>query len=196
MVDGGDNNDDTVGGLLQLFPLEAIQEFTVLTQRFDAEYGRSNGAVLNVVTKSGTNQLRGSWFTLLRDDAMNAQTFNERLEPLEKQPLSSATSSAAASAGRSSLNRAHYFGAYECTQQDTKQVVNTLGLFPADDGVFHVAFREHLLTGKMTATLGPRQYAVAALCAATTTRSRPAPGRASPHSAVGDQHRTASTRST
>jgi hypothetical protein len=55
-IDGGDNNDDTVGGLLQLFPLEAIQEFNFQTQRFKAEYGRSNGGVLNVVTKSGTNQ--------------------------------------------------------------------------------------------------------------------------------------------
>ena len=60
--------------LLQLFPLEAIQEFNVMTQRFDAEHGRG-GAVLNVVTKSGTNDLRGSWFTLFRDDGLNAQTF-------------------------------------------------------------------------------------------------------------------------
>ncbi|HEY7056934.1 MAG TPA: carboxypeptidase-like regulatory domain-containing protein, partial [Vicinamibacterales bacterium] len=42
-IDGGDNNDDTVGGLLQLFPLEAIQEFNFVTQRYKAEYGRSNG---------------------------------------------------------------------------------------------------------------------------------------------------------
>src|SRR5688572_8495038 len=68
VVDGGDNNDDIVGGLLQLIPLEAVQEFTVLTQRFDARYGRSDGAVMNVVTKSGTNQRRGSWFTLGRDE--------------------------------------------------------------------------------------------------------------------------------
>src|SRR5258706_13963428 len=43
IVDGGDNNDDTVGGLLQMFPLEAIQQFNVITQRFDAQYGRSDG---------------------------------------------------------------------------------------------------------------------------------------------------------
>ncbi len=64
-IDGGDNNDDTVGGLLQLFPLEAIQEFNILTSRYKAEYGRSNGGVMNIVTKSGTNSLRGSWFTLV-----------------------------------------------------------------------------------------------------------------------------------
>src|SRR5918996_386724 len=77
-IDGGDNNDDTVGGLLQLFPLEAIQEFNVQTARFKAEYGRSNGGVMHIVTKSGTNEMRGSWFTLLRDKAMNAQTFTEK----------------------------------------------------------------------------------------------------------------------
>ena len=66
-IDGGDNNDDTVGGLLQLYPLEAIQEFNFVTQRYKAEYGRSNGGVMNIVTKSGTNQMRGSWFTSLRD---------------------------------------------------------------------------------------------------------------------------------
>src|ERR671913_2378357 len=72
-IDGGDNNDDTVGGLLQLFPLEAIQEFNLITSRSKAEYGRSNGGVMNIVTKSGTNSPSGSFFTLGRDTAMNAQ---------------------------------------------------------------------------------------------------------------------------
>ena len=67
-IDGGDNNDDTVGGLLQLFPLEAIQEFNFVTSRAKAENGRSNGGVMNIVTKSGTNEMRGSFFTLFRDD--------------------------------------------------------------------------------------------------------------------------------
>src|SRR5438105_5430979 len=78
-IDGGDNNDDTVGGLLQLFPLEAIQEFNFQTQRFKAEYGRSNGGVLNVVTKSGTNRPSGSVFEFFRDKSMNSLTEAEKL---------------------------------------------------------------------------------------------------------------------
>src|SRR6185436_16888756 len=77
-IDGGDNNDDTVGGLLQLFPLEAVEQFNFQTQRFKAEYGRSNGGVLNVVTKSGTNMFGGSAFELFRDKSMNGLTQTEK----------------------------------------------------------------------------------------------------------------------
>ena len=157
VVDGGDNTDDTVGGLLQMFPLEAIQEFTVLSHRFDTEYGRSSGAVLNIVTKSGANQRRGSWFTLLRDDALNARTFNETLKGVEAQPYERYQFGGSLG-GPIALNRAHYFGAYERTHQDTKQIVNTQGAFPADDGIFDVPVRQHLLTTKVTTTFGPQQY--------------------------------------
>ena len=85
LIDGGDNNDDTVGGLLQQFPLEAIQEFNFQTQRFKAEYGRSNGGVMNVVTKSGTNTVQGSFFEMFRDDAMNVRTQTEKLSNVPKQ---------------------------------------------------------------------------------------------------------------
>src|SRR5712671_3491154 len=78
-IDGGDNNDDTVGGILQQFPLEAVQEFNFQTQRFKAEYGRSNGGVMNIVTKSGTNRFQGSLFELFRDKSMNALTETEKL---------------------------------------------------------------------------------------------------------------------
>jgi outer membrane receptor protein involved in Fe transport len=154
VVDGGDNNDDTVGGLLQLFPLEAIQEFTVLTQRFDAEYGRSNGAVLNVVTKSGTNQPQGSWFTLFRDDALNGKTLREERNQAGKQPYAR-YQFGGSTGGPIVENRAHYFAAYERTQQDTRQIVDTLGLFPSEDGIFDVPFRQNLLTAKVTGTARP-----------------------------------------
>jgi hypothetical protein len=156
VVDGGDNNDDTVGGLLQLFPLEAIQEFNVLTQRFDAEQGRG-GAVLNVVTKSGTNDLRGSWFTLLRDKGVNARTVSERNSNVAKQDYRRYQFGGSLG-GPIVENRAHFFAAYERTQQDTRQVVDTLGLFPAEDGIFDIPFREDLVTVKVTANLRPTQY--------------------------------------
>ena len=78
-IDGGDNNDDTVGGLLQLFPLEAIQEFNLITSRSKAEYGRSNGGVMNIVTKSGTNRCPADRSSrMFRDTAMNAKTETEK----------------------------------------------------------------------------------------------------------------------
>ena len=156
VVDGGDNNDDTIGGVLQLFPLEAIQEFNVMTQRFDAEHGRG-GAVLNVVTKSGTNDLEGSWFTLFRDDSLNAQTFTERINRIEKQAYGRYQLGGSLG-GPIVVDKAHFFAAYERTQQDTKQVVNTLGLFTSEDGVYDVRFGETLFTGKIAATAGPAHY--------------------------------------
>ena len=170
VVDGGDNNDDTVGGLLQLFPLEAIQEFNVLTQRFDAEHGRG-GAVLNVVTKSGTNQLRGSWFTLLRDAALNARTFSEQLNTIEKQDYRRYQLGGSAG-GPIVANRAHFFTAYERTRQDTRQVVNTLGLFPGEDGICAIPFLENLFTAKVTASPDAAHYL--ALRYARDTNSQPA----------------------
>ena len=55
-------------------------------------------------------------------------------------------------------DRAHFFGAYERTQQDTFQVVDTKGLFPEFDGPQATPYRENLLTGKMTANVTPMQY--------------------------------------
>src|SRR2546423_9032928 len=71
-VDGGDNKDNAVGGILQNYTMEGIQEFALSTQRFSAANGRSGGALLSVVTKSGTNQLHGSLFGFFRDDKLNA----------------------------------------------------------------------------------------------------------------------------
>ena len=157
LVDGGDNNDDTVGGLLQLFPLEAVQEFNVITQRFKAEFGRSDGAVLNVITKTGTNTLRGSWFTLLRDRSLNARTMTEKITNTVKQDYRRYQFGGSVG-GPIVENKAHYFVAFERTQQDTRQAVSTLGIFPSEDGVYDTPYRENLLTGKITTNLSPRQY--------------------------------------
>ena len=71
-VDGGDNKDNAVGGILQNFSMEGIEEFALSTQRFSAANGRSGGALLSVISKSGTNEIHGSLFLFERDDALNA----------------------------------------------------------------------------------------------------------------------------
>src|SRR5580765_1246544 len=162
-IDGGDNNDDTVGGLLQQFPLEAIEEFHFETQRFKAEYGRSNGGVMNVVTKSGTNQFQGTMFELFRDKSMNALTENEMLAGVKAGKEGTKgdyrrNQFGGSFGGPLMLNRAHFFFALERTQQDTTQTVNTQGLFQAQDGVFSTPARDNLGTVKGTATLNPAQY--------------------------------------
>jgi outer membrane receptor protein involved in Fe transport len=156
-IDGGDNNDDTVGGLLQLFPLEAIQEFNFQTARYKAEYGRSNGGVMNIVTKSGTNQFQGSGFTLFRDDWMNAKTETEKINEVEKQDYRR-YQFGGSFGGPIALNRAHFFAAAERSQLDTKQAVDTLGLFPSENGIFTTPVRENLITAKGTMNLNTAQY--------------------------------------
>ena len=156
-IDGGDNNDDTVGGLLQLFPLEAIQEFNMITSRSKAEYGRSNGGVMNIVTKSGTNVPSGSFFTFFRDTAMNAITETEKTNEAEKQDYRR-YQFGGSFGGPIVQDKAHYFFAAERTQQDTFQLVETDGLFPSLDGIFPTPYRENLITGKVTAAVSASQY--------------------------------------
>ena len=156
-IDGGDNNDDTVGGLLQLFPLEAIQEFQFITQRYKAEFGRSNGGVMNIVTKSGTNDFVGSGFMNFRDKGMNSRTFTEKLRDLDKQDYRR-YQYGGSFGGPIVQNRAHFFAAAERTQQDTFQSVDTKGLFPDLDGVYATPMRENLFTGKASVQMTPEQF--------------------------------------
>ena len=156
-IDGGDNNDDTVGGLLQNFPLEAIQEFNFVTQRFKAEYGRSNGGVMNIVTKSGTNRYSGSAFSLFRDKSLNARTHSEKESDAPKADYRR-YQFGGSFGGPIVANKAFYFGAVERTQQDTNQQVDTQGLFPNQDGVYGTPVRETLFNVKQTTTLNAAQY--------------------------------------
>src|SRR5262249_8771198 len=156
-IDGGDNNDDTVGGLLQLYPLEATQGFNFLTARYKAEYGRSNGGVMNIVTKSGTNNYQGSFFELFRDTKMNARTETEKLSNVDKQKYRR-NQFGGSFGGPVAQNKAHFFGAVERTQQDTFQSVTTKGLFPSLDGVYTTPYRENLVTVKETTNVNAAQY--------------------------------------
>ncbi|HUJ30297.1 MAG TPA: carboxypeptidase regulatory-like domain-containing protein [Candidatus Acidoferrum sp.] len=75
MVNGGDGNDIFVNApAIQPSP-DAIEEFRVLTNTFDAEYGRNSGSVVNVVTKSGTNHVHGDVYEFLRNNVLNTRGY-------------------------------------------------------------------------------------------------------------------------
>jgi Carboxypeptidase regulatory-like domain len=75
LVNGGDVKELMNGGTLIIPDLDSISEFRILTDNFDAEYGNYSGGIVNVVTKSGTNQLHGSVFEFLRNTALDAKNF-------------------------------------------------------------------------------------------------------------------------
>jgi hypothetical protein len=85
LLDGTDNNDADVpgalGGLTSQNP-DSTQEFRVLTNNFAPEYGRNNGAVIDVITRSGTNTFHGNLFYFGRWDALGARDyFNHQIDP-------------------------------------------------------------------------------------------------------------------
>lgn len=75
LVNGGSVEESKNNGASIIPSLDSIQEFRVLTNSFDAEYGRFSGAIVNVVTKTGTNRLHGSAYEFLRNEKLDARNF-------------------------------------------------------------------------------------------------------------------------
>ena len=83
LLDGSANNDDFDATVGQEVPLDSVQEFSVLTSNFSAQYGRASGGVVNVATKSGSNQFRGTVYEFFRNDALAANTFDNNANEIE-----------------------------------------------------------------------------------------------------------------
>jgi outer membrane receptor protein involved in Fe transport len=116
-VDGGDNKDNVVGSLLQNFSYESIQEFQVLQHRWTAEQGRAVGGVVNVITKSGSNQFHGSLFSNFRDEKLRALDFFEKQRrattPNFAKPSFSRQEVGGSIGGPIARDRLFFFGALE-----------------------------------------------------------------------------------
>src|ERR1700732_1087179 len=87
-VDGGDNSDDWIGGFLQNFSPDAIQEFAVRTANEDADTGGTTAGSVVITTKRGTNDWHGGGAFYERDASLNARFPIENPPPNPKQPFS------------------------------------------------------------------------------------------------------------
>jgi len=142
-VDGADNNDDVVGGPVQNISQEAIREFQIATNRFSAQQGRSGSSIINVITKSGGNEVHGSGSVYFRNQTLQGlpATFDRRLEdepPFDRQQY------AFTLGGPIKKDRAWFFGSFEYRNQDgvvlvgernlaTRSIIRGFAPSPLDD---------------------------------------------------------------
>jgi hypothetical protein len=123
LVDGAQNMNRMDGGYALKMPVDAVAEFRILTQTAPAEYGGTGGATTSIVTRGGSNQLHGSAYDFLRNDAFDARNFFSReVEPLNQQQFGGTLG------GPIRTDRAFVFGYYEGFRN--KQGITTTATVP------------------------------------------------------------------
>ena len=120
-VDGASNNDDSSGtwaGGQTRVPLESVSEFQVVTNQFDAEFGRARGAVINSITKQGTNAVTGVLFDYYTSDAMTQKDYFVAQNPDLTKPANNKQEFGGVIGGPIVRDRMHFFVSVE------RQIVN------------------------------------------------------------------------
>jgi hypothetical protein len=122
-VDGADAGDNSVNGIRATVSQEAVQEFQMILSNYNAEYGRATGGVVNIVTKSGSNDFHGDVFGYLRNKAFQARNpfsgqidANGDLVPVKQAYTRVQTG--ATFGGALKKDKAFYFFSYEYTQRE------------------------------------------------------------------------------
>jgi hypothetical protein len=150
-LDGVSLNDYANGGpgnvLGENLGVDAIQEFSVLTSNYSAEYGKSSGGVVNAITRSGTNDFHGSAYEFLRNSVLDARNYFDpsAIPPFKRNQFG------ASAGGPLNKNRSFIFGAYEGIRQ-------SLGLTSVVTVPSPAARAGILSTGTVTVAPGVRKY--------------------------------------
>jgi hypothetical protein len=147
-VDGIDISGQCCGGANQGYSQENIQELEVITNRYDAEYGRAAGVVINAVTKSGTNQIRGTGFSFLRDsDLGDARNFiTDTVQYFHE------SQSGGNAGGPIRRDKIFFFASYENQSRDVTAIPRTG--YAAYDTAANNGITRHYTTGRVDGQMG------------------------------------------
>jgi hypothetical protein len=184
-VDGADNTDNSVNASRSTVSQEAVQEFQVVTNSFAPEFGRSAGGVVNVVTKSGTNDFHGNLFGFLRHRSFQARN---PFAPIEDPPFTR-TQYGFTIGGPFDKDRTFFFFAFEQRRRnesgfftsDVTRGITSSATIPVIPGLNPIArtftnltpaqvtfINTALASGNPTAICGARAYAFFASSGGTT----------------------------
>jgi hypothetical protein len=130
LIDGADNNDFLGNNIVVSPNPDAVAEFKILTNNYDAEYGRTSGGIVNQVIKSGTNAFHGSLFEFFRNDVLNARDYFLSERTSFKRNLFGGSVG-----GPIVKNKTFFFGSYQGARRREGQVAPLLTvLTPAERG--------------------------------------------------------------
>ncbi|MFI5183112.1 MAG: TonB-dependent receptor domain-containing protein [Vicinamibacteria bacterium] len=163
LVDGADNNNPLNGGPFVRYTQDSIKEFEVITTGYEAQYGRAQGGVTNIVTRSGSNDFQASAFAFGRNDALDSSNIpNQDAPKLERYQWGGSLG------GPIRRDKAYFFGTFEVLSEDRGVNIDrskipdfvASGLAtPGGKEDFGIAPHTHRLNGmvKFDVNLGPRQ---------------------------------------
>jgi hypothetical protein len=126
MLDGANNNDDVIGqraGSQGRVPLEAVAEFQVVTNQYDAEFGRTTGAIINAISKQGSNEFHGMAGGLFQNPSWTAKDFFVKQNGLDK-PETKQQTYRANIGGPIVRDKAHFFFNLERVMVDRPNTIS------------------------------------------------------------------------
>ena len=130
MVNGSNVEEGKTNGTAIIPNLDSIDEFRIITNNFDAEYGNYSGGQVNVVTKSGTNSWHGDGFEFLRNTALDAKNYFSL--PTDKTPVFRQNQFGGTLGGPIKKDKTFFFVDYQGTRQTQAPTQNTLMPSPAN----------------------------------------------------------------
>jgi hypothetical protein len=150
LVNGGDVNENVNFGASIIPNLDSVAEFRLITNAFDAEYGRFSGAVMNAITKSGTNAIHGSAFDFLRNSDLDSRSFfNPSVAVLKRNQFGYAAG------GPAIRNKIFWFTDYQGTRtnQGSASSLSTIPSVAQRNGTFDPSLLNGTVTGPYWAQL-------------------------------------------